>query len=232
VVKFRRILKARRSASACDLVFQSSEHSDPANAPARQLPRDLSDAELVRALNARHPQAPRVALERLSPSVHAALWREFGNADELEDVEQEVFSNLFRDISNLRDPQLLRAYVLGITRNIVLAEHRSRRKRAVLSLEPDLSAIELSGRSGAAGASYALSRLTELLRRLRKRERATFVHRFIEGMTVNEVADVLGVSCSTVRRSLSRAWEHVALWASRDPYLTDYIRSEYAAPCE
>ncbi|MEO6599255.1 MAG: sigma-70 family RNA polymerase sigma factor [Polyangiaceae bacterium] len=191
----------------------------------------VSDAALVRALNEGHPDAPGVAVKRFSPHVKSALWQAFRHVDELQDLEQEVFLCLFRELRTLREPSLLRAFVLGITLNTVRAERRRRHKRGIIRLEGDMDSVEVAGVNGQVVARYALMRLERVLLRLRKRERRSFVLRFVEGMGLSEVAVALGISLATARRSVSRAFQRVQLWASRDPYLNDYCRSLWDRSC-
>ena len=45
----------------------------------------------------------------------------------------------------------------------------------------------------------------------------------VEGMDCAEVAEALGVSEPTARRSFSRAHKQVMTWAQHDPFLVDYL---------
>lgn len=182
----------------------------------------LTDADLARALKEQHPEAPSAAVERFSPVVRGVLRRALGAHDDLEDAQQEVFSSLFRGIASLRDPLSLRPYVIGIALHTASCERRRRRRRASLTTAAERCAVRSV--PDTAGARYAFVRLEGLVRRLGKRERATFVLRFIEGKTVAEVAESLQVSESTARRALSRAQERVSGWAARDPFLLDYLQ--------
>jgi RNA polymerase sigma-70 factor, ECF subfamily len=184
---------------------------------------DVSDVELVRALTERRPEAFRTAWERFSPLVGGVLRHALG-PDELEDVQQEVFCCLFRRVGTLRDPLALRPFVLAITLNTVKYERRRRRRRGRVSLTPD-PAQDVASDDAQPPASFAFVRFTRLIRKLAERERATFVFRFIEGMTVAQVAQALHISEPTARRSFSRAWTRMQKWAERDPYLNDYLHS-------
>jgi RNA polymerase sigma-70 factor (ECF subfamily) len=183
---------------------------------------DVSDAELVAALTAGRPEAFRTAWQRFSPVVGGVLRHALG-PDELEDVVQEVFSCLFRRVSTLRDPHALRPFVLAITFNTVKYERRRRRRRARVSLIADPAELNLAGREQPA-SNLAFVRFVALLRRLAERERTTFVYRFIEGMTVAQVATALNVSEPTARRSFSRAFARMQKWAEKDPFLNDYLQ--------
>jgi RNA polymerase sigma-70 factor, ECF subfamily len=184
---------------------------------------EVSDAELVRALTERRPEAFRTAWERFSPLVGGVLRHALGS-DELEDVQQEVFCCLFRRVGTLRDPLALRPFVLAITLNTVKYERRRRRRRGRISLTPD-PAQNVASDGAEPPASFAFVRFTRLIRKLAERERATFVYRFIEGMTVAQVAQALNISEPTARRSFSRAWSRMQKWAERDPYLNDYLHT-------
>ena len=80
-------------------------------------------------------------------------------------------------------------------------------------------------------SNLAFGRFVALLRKLAERERATFVYRFVEGMTVAQVAVALNVSEPTARRSFSRAYARMQKWAARDPFLYDYLqRRAFGSP--
>lgn len=184
---------------------------------------DVSDAELVAALTEGRPEAFRTAWERFSPLVGGVLRRALGS-DELEDVRQEVFSCLFRRLATLRDPLALRPFVIAITLNTVKYERRRRRRRARIALISDPAQLNIAGRDQPA-SNLAFVRFTALVRQLAEREQATFVYRFIEGMTVAQIAETMKISEPTARRSFSRAWSRMLKWAARDPFLNDYLHS-------
>jgi RNA polymerase sigma-70 factor, ECF subfamily len=187
----------------------------------------VSDAELVAALTEGRPEAFRAAWKRFSPLVGGVLRHALGS-DELEDVQQDVFSCLFRRVATLRDPSALRPFVLAITLNTVKHERRRRRRRARMELRPDLAQLDLVARDEPA-TSLAFVRFAALVRKLAERERATFVFRFVEGMTVSQVAVALNISEPTARRSFSRAWARMQKWAAQDPFLNDYLHGKRAA---
>ena len=182
---------------------------------------DVSDAELAAALTEGRPEAFRTAWERFTPLVGGVLRHALGY-DELEDVQQEVFASLFRRVSTLRDPHALRPFVIAITLNTVKYERRRRRQRARISLVADPAQLNIVGRDQPA-SNLAFGHFMGLVRQLAKREQTTFVYRFIERMTVAQIASAMNISEPTARRSFSRAWSRMQKWAARDPFLTDYL---------
>ena len=183
-----------------------------------------TDEELGRALVAGHPDAPGVAWRRFLPMVRRMLRRALSGRNEIDDVAQAVFLCFFRRVHSLRDPVALRAFVIGIALRVVHEEvrrgRRQRRSAQTQALQDDSVAI-----AGDAVAKHAFANLHRLVQRLRHRERAAFTLRFMEGMDCAEVAQALGVSEPTARRSFSRAHKQVMTWAQHDPFLVDYLRS-------
>ena len=191
-------------------------------------PAHASDADLARALLAGHPGAHRAAWERFYPMVSGMIRRAYGGGSDAEDLVQEVFLCLFRRIQTLRNPAALRAFTMAIASRTLSFELRKRRAR-LLSTATDVDAGEAADELLAGGhpeARRAVATLTQLLERLRTRDRTAFVLRYIEKRNAVEVADALGVSVPTATRSFSRAWKRIHLWASRDPTLVEYLRHQ------
>lgn len=170
-----------------------------------------------------------MAMKRFSPLVYSVLKRGLGASPELEDVQQEVFMCVFRRISTLRDPVALKGFVMGIAFNLIFLERRRRKRRNRFQLEQPM-VFDLQQGRAPSGSNLAWMRLERLLHRLRERERQAFVLRFIERRSTSEVADILGLSIATARRSFSYAWRRVTTWAARDPFLSEYFDRKLTLP--
>jgi RNA polymerase sigma-70 factor (ECF subfamily) len=184
-----------------------------------------SDTDLARALLAKQPEAALLVQQRFQPLIRRMLRRTLGVTHEAEDVEQEVFLNLFSTVYGLRHPAAFRAFVITVTKRTLGHALRRRRARAHMAVESEQSASELIGDVGDAAARHAFFHFHNLLERLRERERAAFVLRFVERLEAEEVAEVLGVSLPTARRSFARAWERMVVWAGRNPFLREYLNA-------
>jgi RNA polymerase sigma-70 factor (ECF subfamily) len=58
-----------------------------------------------------------------------------------------------------------------------------------------------------------------LLDRLPPRDKLVFLLRRVERMTMEEVAECMDISVSTVKRSMTRASNRLSRWVDRDPGL-------------
>jgi len=196
---------------------------------------DLSqadDATLARALIAGEPRASRVAWNRFAPMVRRVLRRSLGPEHDVEDIVQDVFLCLFERVSTLREPSVLKAFIIAITVRTARYEIRRRRVRRWVGLWrtpelPDFRVVHADSDS-----RQALIHFYRALNRINSRDRTAFVLRFIEGMEAAEVATALEVSVPTARRCFTRAWERVAFFARRDPFLVDYLSTLPGAPEE
>jgi RNA polymerase sigma-70 factor, ECF subfamily len=127
-----------------------------------------------------------------------------GNLADAQDVSQEVFLKLYR---NLNKGGAQEAAISWLYRVTVNACHDLRRKR-----RPEES-VDLAGGLADTGedphdalATSERARVLELsLRMLGEKERAALVLRDLEGLSTEEVARALGSSEATIRSHISKA---------------------------
>jgi RNA polymerase sigma-70 factor, ECF subfamily len=187
--------------------------------------RSQSDTEVAVALVAGQTWALDETWYRLAPMVLAMAQRCLGSRSEAEDVTQEVFYRVFRKAHTLREPERLRSFVYSFAVRVLKSELRRRRIRSWLSFGVPESAHEMAIPSDVEGREV-LGRFYGLLDRLSARARLVFVLRRIEGLTVEEVAERLAVSESTVKRSMERGTRQLERWVEADPKLKELLNRE------
>jgi RNA polymerase sigma-70 factor (ECF subfamily) len=187
------------------------------------------DATLVQMLREGNTRAPRAAWQRLAPMVHRMLRRAFGPARDTDDLVQDVFLLLFQRVSTLREPQALRAFVIGITAHTIRRELRRMRLTRWLTFG-DTPLTEHSGVDY--DSREAVRRLYAILDRLGPDDRTAFTLRFLEGVDVMEVAAALGMSLTTTKRRLAHARDRVVFHARRDATLVGYLAAMGARGAE
>lgn len=188
------------------------------------------DIELVDALVRGEPWAAEEAWERHSGSVRRLMVRALGPRAEVEDLTQEVFMRVFSRIGALRDAQALREFVIAVAVNTLKGELRRRWVRRNVFLSSDGSVPDVEARGADPEAREALARCYVILDKLRPRERAAFVLRYMEERTLDEVAKGLGVSLRTAKRLVNRAAARVSKHVGSDDGLRSFFdRRETAA---
>ena len=185
--------------------------------------RPAKDADLVRALRAGDPDGPPTLWARYSPLVARVLAKALGPTVDVEDVTQEVFLRVFRRLPSLRDPSALRAFVLAVAMNVLKWELRRRwiNRRVRLSRDGILPEVETT--SADAEARQALHRCYRILDDLPTKERMAFVLRHMEEMTIEEVAEAMGVSISTAKRCVARGAASLAEQVASDANLRSFF---------
>jgi len=183
----------------------------------------VEDADLARALIERNPEAPRAVWTRFSPLVRRIVRRSLGPEQDVEDLVQDVFASLFAKPDRLREPAALKAFIVSVTLHNISYELRRRRVRRWVGLSPtselpDIRVVESNPES-----REALIRFYRILDGVRNRDRMAFVLRYVDGMEVADVAKAMDTSVPTARRCFTRAYKRVALLASRDPFLAEYL---------
>ena len=177
--------------------------------------RPPSDAELVAALRGGQAGAARAIWDRHSGSVYRFLARALGpSGEEVEDLTQEVFLRLFARSAAIREPAALREFAMSVAVRVLKWELRRRwvRRRVLLTDSGELPEPAGDERQvdEEAEARHALRRCYQILDTLTSRERAAFSLRYMEGMTMEEVAARMSVSLSTAKRLVSRSAAVVA----------------------
>ena len=185
-----------------------------------------SDAELVAALRADLPWARRELWDRYAGRVRRYLSAALGRPSyEVEDLTQEVFLRLFVRRGAIRRPEALPELTMAIAVRVLKWNLRARwvRRRVRLSRDGDLPEV-IADRGPEEEARDALRRCGRILDALGTRERIAFTLRFMEELTMEEVAATMAVSLSTAKRLVNRATAIVAECVGRDEDLRRYFR--------
>jgi RNA polymerase sigma-70 factor (ECF subfamily) len=183
------------------------------------------DLDLARWVATGDPRAAAALWRKYATLVRALIRRSLGQCAEadVDDLVQDAFVGLFRSLSRLRDPGALRSFVVSTALHVARSELRRRRVRRCMSLTrtghlPDVVHEQASDPE----ARRAVMRLCEVLGEVDDRGRRAFVLRHVEGCELTEVAQSLGCSLATAKRSLARARDHVTEVVKHDPLLAAY----------
>ena len=185
-----------------------------------------SDGDLARGLVAGEGWAVTESWRRFAPMVLMTAERTLGSRAEAEDVAQEVFYRLIRKAKTLRDPDSLRSFVYSFAVRVLRGELRRRKLRRWFHVQGpdapetrDLRAMDVEARD-------VLRRFNALLDRLTPRDRLVFVLRRMEAMTVDEIATVMELSVSTVKRAMAHASDRLSSWVDADPGLSAFAEGK------
>ncbi len=165
---------------------------------------DISDAELVRRIEAGERQAEAELCRRMAPRIRLYGLRHLRDAPGADDLTQNVLITIIEALrqSRLREPEKLASFVLGTCRMTILDQRRGvRRKQRLL----DQFGPDLVGYNESARPRLDHDRLAVCVENLRERERSIIVMTFYDERTSSDVAEFLGISEANVRVMRHRA---------------------------
>ena len=134
--------------------------------------------------------------------VLATALRLLGNLEDAQDVAQEVFLKLHRNLAKVEASGNLAGWLYKVTVNVC---HDHRRKQPQATALEDVVAARDADPEQTLTTAERRRALDLSLRRLSEKERAALVLRDLEGLSTAEVAVVLGSSEATVRSQISKA---------------------------
>lgn len=126
-----------------------------------------------------------------------------GHLEDAQDASQLVFLRLFRYLKRFDEERDLAAWLYRITVNVCRDVDAKRRRAGYVPLDDIREPTAATGGEGEALDDRRI--LARALKGLTETERAAVVLRDIRGLSIREVAEILGSSDSTVRSHLSRA---------------------------
>ncbi len=180
-----------------------------------------TDQRLVASLRQAEPARRDAALaelfDRHQRRVFNVALRVLGNRDAAQDIVQEIFLTLPLRVRTYRGDASFTSWLYRATVNRAIDRRRREGRRAAASLD-DLP-VEFAGgslqggepaRVGQRGEQQEVARrVQQALLRLSPKLRAVAVLRYVEGLSYEQLAEVLDCSLGTVKSRLNRA--HAAL---------------------
>lgn len=156
----------------------------------------------------------RDAMRRWGPSVYRLAAMRTGSRHDADDVYQDVFLRLATDTTAFRDDEHLKAWLLHVTANRCreIARFAWRRRDAPMDAlvfepaSPEATPEEaLVHAEDEALAAQDIERLMRVLGRLKPAWREAIHLAYFEGLTSEQIADIVGITPSAVRTRLQRA---------------------------
>ena len=167
-------------------------------------------------------------------SVYAITQRMTGNAEDAADMTQETFIKAYNSLSSFRGDSKFSVWLYRIATNVCLDFLRSRSRKPTVSLsveDDDGEEVELD----IADESQSPERLLERgltrdavrrgLNALSPEYRQILLLREIQGLSYEEIADVLRIEVGTVKSRIFRARKRLCAFLLADGNIPDFVPS-------
>ena len=170
-----------------------------------------SDALVISRVRAGDDDAFRELVERHGRAVFRVAFRVTGRTEDAEDVVQETFLRAYRQLDRFEARSNVRTWLHRIATNCAIDLIRARPKRETAE-EPDTlerAAAESDAEPPSPERSVLGVQIGERLKGamalLTEMERATFTLRHFEGLSIDEIAGMLGLKTGATKHSIFRA---------------------------
>lgn len=174
---------------------------------ARRERRTDPMARVVERCQEGDPAAFRALYDRYAAGVHRHLCVLIGPGEDVDDLIQLVFLNVFQSIDRFKGRSAFSTWLFRITVNVARQEIRQRKRRRRL----DAAVHEVSEVRGAGTRRNPEKQLSEwqeiydVLDRLPPKKRETYVLYTYEGCSLSDIAQLLNSSISTIGSRLQSA---------------------------
>lgn len=167
-----------------------------------------TDAVLVAAARARESWACEALFHRHAGRITGLVHRLLGRHEDVEDTVQDVFVAAFTRLGSLDDPQAFVKWTTSIAVRLVCKRIRRTTLLRRFGLAGKRDPFDLDAFVAPTAPPDVVAELAAVYRALDELsadERAALVLRRVEGLSLEEVAEALGVSLATAKRRLARA---------------------------
>ena len=185
----------------------------------------MTEHELIQGLKNGDEAAFRELVETHKDRVYNTALGIVQNAEDAEDVAQEVFIQVYRAIHNFKGESKLSTWLYRITttRSLDVLRARKSKKRfgALTRLfgegnEPDVDIPDFHHPGVALDQKENAARLFKAIAQLPENQKAAFTLHKMEDLSYQEVSDVMGVTVAAVESLMHRAKQNLRKLLEKD----------------
>jgi RNA polymerase sigma-70 factor, ECF subfamily len=172
----------------------------------------ISDQTLIDHCLAGRREAFGLLVERYQNRLFHSLLHLLGSTDDAQDAAQEAFVNAFEKLGSFRGQSQFYSWLFRIAYNTAVSSKRKSRRMSVsLEARRDASGLEPTDSNPTNEPSYAMDvsdrqRLVQqALSELCEEFRTALVLKEMDGMSYEEISDIVKVPLGTVRSRIHRA---------------------------
>jgi len=175
----------------------------------------MTEENFIGRLKESDPNAYQELVSQFSDRVYNTALSFLQHQEDAEDITQEVFTEVFQSIHRFREQSKLSTWIyrITVTKSLELLRSRRREKRSgiIISLFEKEHQINVSGDEPFYHPGVSLenkemaSVLFNAIQKLPSRQRTAFTLHKLENLSYAELAEIMGVSISSVESLLFRA---------------------------
>ena len=191
-----------------------------------------TDEELVASSLAGDPSAFDLLVLRWDRKIQGAIYRLMGSEEEARDLCQEAFLKAYRGLGGFKGEAKFSSWLYQIALNLCRDRMRRRRGRVMVSLDAleadaqgQILRDEGASTQDLVEAHDMQQRVRAAVMALPDDQREVIVLKEYEGLTFQEIAEVLGLPVSTVKTRLYRGLDRM-----RERLVSEGVNAPLASP--
>lgn len=177
---------------------------------------EISDGEIISRCLRGEREAFGALVERYQGSVYASAFAYLKNTEDARETAQEVFVRAYSSLASLKKQESFGAWLGRITTRLCVDKLRVQKKSVQLSQFPAFEEDVLSrldfakeAREEKAQLGRKIERVLRAIEQLPEYYRVAFVLKYMEGLSMKEIAQFLGVPISTVEGRLHKSRAYI-----------------------
>ena len=163
-------------------------------------PDPRTDDELVAAVNRADPAAFEVLYGRYRDWVVRLAYRFTADRDDALDVLQETFAYVLRKTPGLRLSARMTTFLYPVVKNVSIGVRRKRRRHV-----SDEGALLAAPAPAGGQPDSSRADLAAVMAGLAEGQREVLLMRYVDGMSLAEIGDALGIPVGTVKSRIHNA---------------------------
>lgn len=193
----------------------------------------MKDEELVKRINDGEMELFEEIIARYETKVFGVIYYMMRNKNEVEDIAQEVFIKVFKNLRKFKGDSSLYTWIYKITVNLCLDELKKRKKVVYLDEKVEVNdselEIQLSSNEKDQAKLYEEKELKECMqkciRELPEKQRIMLILRDIQGLPYEEISRITGIKLGTVKSQINRARLKLKDLIEKEGTFLEYIES-------
>jgi len=195
-----------------------------------------SEQLLLERSKAGDVSAFEMLIEAYQKKIFNLAYRIVGNYDDAGDLAQEALIRIFRSIAGFKEQSSFSTWVYRITTNVCLDDIRKKKNKKVISLDEEIHVEDGEMKRqimsddplpDEVAEKEEMRRLVnDAINTLPEEQRLVISLRDIQGLTYDEIADVLDCPSGTVKSRINRARQALknVLLKKRELFNEEYVK--------
>lgn len=193
----------------------------------------MNDEELVKRVKNGDIDAFEEIIAKYEKRVFGLIYNVIKNENEIEDVAQEVFMKVYKNIDKFKGNSSLYTWIYRITANLCL-DYIKKKKEVIyidekLQLDDGEVDFQIPSNEKLQDELYEEKELKEKLQKsiakLPEKQQMVIILRDIKGFSYEEISEILEMKLGTVKSQINRARLKLKELLEKDGTFLDYVES-------